>query len=194
MAFLFKSKKNQNSGGLPPAARNIHTSEGTTGTNPSALVNGAKEREKDGGAVQSPTLPNAGLNNSLNSGPGSPDQPRFRQRAESESQVSTDVFSFFPYKPTSRMGSDLAKVWIRAFRESTNIRHTDPSIPTAHERSFVPQFLQHGPLPMVSPQTQFPHAPSESFPAIWCDGQCGGIKRRRYLHDGRSGRRFNRQR
>ncbi|KAK2767397.1 hypothetical protein FQN54_003553 [Arachnomyces sp. PD_36] len=87
MAFLFKSKKSQNSGGLPPAARNIHTSEGTTGTNSSALVNGSKDREKEGGAVQSPTPPNVSVNNSLNSVPGSPDQPRFRQRAESESQV-----------------------------------------------------------------------------------------------------------
>ena len=98
MAFLFKSKKNQNSGALPPAARNIHTSEGTGTNTTSALVNGSKEREKDGGAVQSPTPPNASVNNSLNSvsaGPGSPDQPRFRQRAESESQVSNILFFYF---------------------------------------------------------------------------------------------------
>jgi hypothetical protein len=86
MSFLFKSKKTQPPGGLPPATRNIHTSEGSVGSLPAAgLANGVRE----GSGVQSPT-PSGSVNNSLNSvgGTSSPDPARMRQRAESESQVS----------------------------------------------------------------------------------------------------------
>ncbi|KAJ5703449.1 hypothetical protein N7493_011838 [Penicillium malachiteum] len=83
MAFLFKSKKNQQGTALPSATRNIHTSEGAPSGN--APVNGAKV---DGSFSQTPT-PSSSYNNSLNSAasPSSPDPVRPRQRAESESQV-----------------------------------------------------------------------------------------------------------
>lgn len=95
MAFLFKSKKNQQGAGLPPAARNIHTSEGTISEKPPGLTNGEKQRE--GGAVQSPT-PSSSVNNSLSSvtGTSSPDPVRMRQRAESESQVSPESMGASP--------------------------------------------------------------------------------------------------
>lgn len=85
MAFLFKSKKNQQGGALPPATRNVHTSEGAPSNGPSAMTNGVKE----GSFSQTPT-PSSSYNNSLNSAasPTSPDPVRPRQRAESESQVS----------------------------------------------------------------------------------------------------------
>jgi hypothetical protein len=86
MAFLFKSKKNQQGSGLPPATRNIHTSEGAPSGTPAPL-NGPKERE------HTPTPPGS-YNNSLNSlsSFNGPDQQRVRQRAESESHVSDRVF------------------------------------------------------------------------------------------------------
>ncbi|PGH31615.1 hypothetical protein GX50_05606 [[Emmonsia] crescens] len=85
MAFLFKSKKNQaaSSSSLPPAARTIHTSEGTAQGSSSAPPNGVR----DGGPVQSPGPGSA--NNSLNSlsSTVSPDQSRTRRdRADSEPQ------------------------------------------------------------------------------------------------------------
>ncbi|KAJ5805479.1 uncharacterized protein N7503_003081 [Penicillium pulvis] len=84
MAFLFKSKKNHQGGALPPATRNVHTSEGAPSNGPSAMTNGVKE----GSFSQTPT-PSSSYNNSLNSAasPTSPDPVRPRQRAESESQT-----------------------------------------------------------------------------------------------------------
>ncbi|GAD92115.1 cell polarity protein (Tea1), putative [Paecilomyces variotii No. 5] len=87
MAFLFKSKKTQQqNAGLPPATRNIHTSEGAPSSTSSGSLNGSRDRE--GGPVQSPT-PSGSVNNSLSSvaGVNSPDGQRPRPRAESESQV-----------------------------------------------------------------------------------------------------------
>jgi hypothetical protein len=86
MAFLFKSKKNQQGAALPPATRNVHTSEGAPSNGPSAMTNGVKG---EGSFSQTPT-PSSSYNNSLNSAasPTSPDPVRPRQRAESESQVS----------------------------------------------------------------------------------------------------------
>ncbi|KAL2810398.1 hypothetical protein BJX63DRAFT_319081 [Aspergillus granulosus] len=81
MAFLFKSKKNQQASGLPPATRNIHTSEGAP-SGSGAMVNGPKD------GAQTPT-PTSSYNNSLNSvhSASSPEQQRLRQRAESDSQA-----------------------------------------------------------------------------------------------------------
>ncbi|KLJ08055.1 hypothetical protein EMPG_16495 [Blastomyces silverae] len=84
MAFLFKSKKSQAANNsLPPATRNIHTSEGTPQGPSAAPPNGLR----DGGPVQSPGFGSA--SNSLNSMSGtvSPDQSRTRRdRADSEPQ------------------------------------------------------------------------------------------------------------
>lgn len=99
MAFLFKSKKNsqQATGGLPPATRNVHTSEGAP-AGPGAVLNGSK----DGVATsQTPTPTSGSFNNSLNSvgSTNSPEQQqqqqRVRQRAESESQVGNPVLPTF---------------------------------------------------------------------------------------------------
>lgn len=79
MAFLFKSKKDK-TGGLPPATRNIHTSEGTAPGG--QLSNGYRDKG------QSPT-PSSSVNNSLNSlaGDNRPDpQWQRRERADSEPQ------------------------------------------------------------------------------------------------------------
>ncbi|CEJ55960.1 hypothetical protein PMG11_02188 [Penicillium brasilianum] len=87
MAFLFKSKKNQQGTTLPPATRNVHTSEGAPSAGgPPPMTNGIKEGNAF--AQQTPT-PSSSYNNSLNSAtsPTSPDPVRMRQRAESESQV-----------------------------------------------------------------------------------------------------------
>ncbi|CAG8887884.1 unnamed protein product [Penicillium egyptiacum] len=88
MAFLFKSKKNQQSqqsAALPPATRNVHTSEGAPSTGSSTMANGVKG---DGTTSQTPT-PSGSFSNSLHSAtsPASPDAVRPRQRAESESQM-----------------------------------------------------------------------------------------------------------
>ena len=93
MAFLFKSKKSQQqqqqqqqqqNSALPPATRNIHTSEGAPATTPA--LNGTKERDP---SVSHTPTPSSSYNNSLSSmtNPNSPDQQRLRQRADSESQV-----------------------------------------------------------------------------------------------------------
>ncbi|KAL2816776.1 hypothetical protein BDW59DRAFT_135954 [Aspergillus cavernicola] len=96
MAFLFKSKKNQQASALPPATRNVHTSEGAAAGS-GATPNGPKE-----GAVvpQTPT-PSSSYNNSLNSvnSTSSPDHLRMRQRAESESQAQR------PHQPSNSPGS-----------------------------------------------------------------------------------------
>ncbi|KAJ5399142.1 hypothetical protein N7465_009631 [Penicillium sp. CMV-2018d] len=88
MAFLFKSKKNQQSqqaAALPPATRNVHTSEGASSTGSPGMANGAKG---DGTTSQTPT-PSGSFSNSLHSAtsPTSPEAVRPRQRAESESQM-----------------------------------------------------------------------------------------------------------
>ncbi|PKY06560.1 putative cell polarity protein [Aspergillus campestris IBT 28561] len=85
MAFLFKSKKNQQGAGVPPGARNINASDAPAANPPAAVPNAPKEREA--GATQTPT-PSSSYNNSLNSinSAGSPEYQRSRQRAESESQ------------------------------------------------------------------------------------------------------------
>jgi len=89
MAFLFKSKKHQNNA-LPPANRDIHTSEGPKPSVPA--VDGIKENEKTGGPVQN-TTPNSSVNNSLNSlgGAGAPSPEQIsgvREKPEQDSQVS----------------------------------------------------------------------------------------------------------
>ncbi|KAJ5997350.1 hypothetical protein N7522_009010 [Penicillium canescens] len=84
MAFLFKSKKAQQGTALPPATRNVHTSEGAPSTGSPSLSNGVKG---DGSASQTPT-PSGSFSHSLNTAsPTSPDAVRPRQRAESESQA-----------------------------------------------------------------------------------------------------------
>ncbi|KAL4749710.1 hypothetical protein BDW72DRAFT_213956 [Aspergillus terricola var. indicus] len=101
MAFLFKSKKNQQTSGLPPATRNVHTSEGAPAGSGAAL-NGSKD-----GVVTSQTpTPSGSYNNSLNSvtSTNSPEQQRVRQRAESESQVQRPQQST---SPVSSPGSSL---------------------------------------------------------------------------------------
>ncbi|THC91599.1 hypothetical protein EYZ11_008942 [Aspergillus tanneri] len=106
MAFLFKSKKNQQNSTLPPATRNVHTSEGPLPHAPAATPNGTKERE--GGNPQSPT-PSSSYNNSLNSvnSTSSPDQQRMRQRAESESQTQRPQQAVNTNSPNSNPGASL---------------------------------------------------------------------------------------
>jgi hypothetical protein len=98
MAFLFKSKKNQQASGLPPATRNIHTSEGAP-SGSGAVVNGPK----DGAVISQTPTPSSSYNNSLNSvnSTSSPDQQRPRQRAESESQVGSRISSLWMPLPGS---------------------------------------------------------------------------------------------
>ncbi|KAL6237647.1 hypothetical protein BDW75DRAFT_70669 [Aspergillus navahoensis] len=101
MAFLFKSKKNQQASGLPPATRNVHTSEGAPAGS-GAVLNGSKD-----GVVTSQTpTPSGSYNNSLNSvtSTNSPEQQRMRQRAESESQTQRPQQST---SPVSSPGSSL---------------------------------------------------------------------------------------
>lgn len=88
MSFLFKSKKHQSSNALPPATRNIHTSEGTT---PTPGPNGIRDKDVER-LTQSPT-PSANPNNSLSSLNGATNSPdhgwqRQRERADSDNQVS----------------------------------------------------------------------------------------------------------
>lgn len=87
MAFLFKSKKNQPGTALPPATRNVHTSEGAPSSGSPPIANGVKT---EGNAFSQTPTPSSSYNNSLNSAasPTSPDAVKMRQRAESESQVS----------------------------------------------------------------------------------------------------------
>lgn len=89
MAFLFKSKKNQSNNAMPPANRDIHTSEGSKSSVPT--VNGIRDREKAGGPVQ--TTPSSSVNDSVNSlgGAGTPSPEHSsgsRERSEQDSQVS----------------------------------------------------------------------------------------------------------
>lgn len=98
MAFLFKSKKAQQGTALPPATRNVHTSEGSPSSATPPLSNGPKV---EGNAFAQTPTPSSSYNNSLNSAtsPTSPDPVRVRQRAESESQVSFLVKSMAVYIP-----------------------------------------------------------------------------------------------
>ncbi|KAI9708917.1 MAG: Negative regulator of mitotic exit [Bogoriella megaspora] len=85
MAFLFKSKKHQNTG-LPPASRNITSSDGPGSQIP--VANGFSGGEKSRGLQYTPT-PGSSVNNSLNSVGGnantpSPDSKALRERADSE--------------------------------------------------------------------------------------------------------------
>ena len=94
MAFLFKSKKNQNNT-LPQANRDVHTSEGSKPAAPT--VNGIKEKDKAGAPVQ--TTPSSSVNNSLNSlggaGTPSPDHGSgMRDKTEQDSQVSSCKSTF----------------------------------------------------------------------------------------------------
>ncbi|KAJ5103781.1 hypothetical protein N7532_004310 [Penicillium argentinense] len=109
MAFLFKSKKNQQGTALPAATRNVHTSEGTPSTGTPPLSNGSKV---EGNAFAQTPTPSSSYNNSLNSATGptsptSPDPVRMRQRAESESQVcpATSAASQWhsPHSPNSSL-------------------------------------------------------------------------------------------
>ena len=89
MAFLFKSKKSQSNNALPPANRDIHTSEGSKPSIPT--VNGFKDKEKAGGPIQ--TTPSSSVNNSLNSlgGAGTPSPEHgsgSREKSEQDTQVS----------------------------------------------------------------------------------------------------------
>ncbi|RAH42082.1 putative cell polarity protein (Tea1) [Aspergillus brunneoviolaceus CBS 621.78] len=98
MAFLFKSKKHQQGSGLPPATRSNHSSEGAPANAPATAPTGPKER--DSAHSHTPT-PSSSYNNSLNSvtSINSPDHPRMRQRAESESQASGDMSASFGPRP-----------------------------------------------------------------------------------------------
>ncbi|KAL4980372.1 hypothetical protein BDW66DRAFT_54658 [Aspergillus desertorum] len=93
MAFLFKSKKHQQASGLPPATRNVHTSEGAPAGS-GAVLHGSK----DGVATSQTPTPSGSYNNSLNSvtSINSPEQQRMRQRAESESQAQRHQQSTSP--------------------------------------------------------------------------------------------------
>lgn len=156
MAFLFKSKKNPPPGSLPPATRNIHTSEGTSPV--SGLANGLRE----GGAVQSPTS-SGSVNNSINSVPGtnSPDPTRMRQRAESESQVSYSEIS----KAYIRR-----LLWLIGFRRLGSERSTRQWCSTPEFRCLA--------ISMVSTAFDVPISPSESIPSIWSCGELSRFQRR----------------
>ncbi|OKL60507.1 hypothetical protein UA08_04263 [Talaromyces atroroseus] len=105
MSFLFRSKKPQPGGtGLPPASRNIHTSEGTI-QEKVPILDG--DRARDMGRITSPT-PSGSVNNSLNSvtSANSPDPVRMRQRADSESQIQRSS-SATPGSPTTNTNAAL---------------------------------------------------------------------------------------
>ncbi|KAH1630784.1 hypothetical protein KXX39_002083 [Aspergillus fumigatus] len=106
MAFLFKSKKNQQASGLPPATRHVHTSEGAPTVASLGAPNGAKEQS--GGISQTPT-PSSSYNNSLNSvnSTNSPEHQRARPRAESESQAHRPPQAANTTSPNSSPGASL---------------------------------------------------------------------------------------
>ena len=87
MSFLFKSRSEKKTAaptGLPPASRNIHTSDGT----PSAVPNGIMEKPLER-STQSPQ-PVAGQNNSISSVGSSlqnAPQAQFARRERSESEA-----------------------------------------------------------------------------------------------------------
>lgn len=178
MAFLFKSKKHQHSqqaaaAALPPATRNVHTSEGAPPAGSPTMANGVKG---DGTNSQTPT-PSGSFSNSLRSAasPTSPDAVRPRQRAESESQVGI-CFAIH-----SLFDEDIALM-------ST----TDATTPATAQRDppSKPRFI---PLPMVATPLELLFSPDEPISSVWSSNQFGGIKGRRHIHDGRPDRWINRQ-
>lgn len=161
MAFLFKSKKNQQGTALPPATRNVHTSEGapSSGTPPPPLSNGSKV---EGNAFAQTPTPSSSYNNSLNSAmsPTSPDNARLRQRAESESQVSPQRIS---------MGGK------QCCKKS---QIPDPGDNSGPATTASPQWCTSAEpelvsLPLVAASHELFLASNESFPAVWCSYQCG---------------------
>ena len=90
MSFLFKSKKGgtQPGSALPQATRNIHTSDGTTGT---TVSNGLTEGVAR--SLQSPP-PNASSDTSISSlnGPGQGSNAPFARRDRAESDLGVSVF------------------------------------------------------------------------------------------------------
>ncbi len=105
MAFLFKSKKHQNTA-LPPASRDNHTSEGPKVSGP--IVNGIKEKEKEKFARPVQTTPNSSVNNSLNSlGGANTPSPEHgvgsREKPEQEPQVSTSSSTLHLHPPVLHM-------------------------------------------------------------------------------------------
>jgi hypothetical protein len=162
MAFLFKSKKNQQTSGLPPATRNVHTSEGAPAGS-GATLNGSKD-----GVVTSQTpTPSGSYNNSLNSvtSTNSPEQQRMRQRAESESQVCTLHY----YKPGVHLWTTV-RIGI-CLRILTFIGSTSPTI---HVSSLQSRFI---PVPVVATSAKLFVAASKPFPAIWRSNQRSGFER-----------------
>lgn len=102
MAFLFKSKKNAQpppaaNSSLPPASRNIHTSDGSTPS--SSTQNGSIDKSTDGRSTTSPP-PLANTNNpngsmsSMGSQLANAPGPGFvrRERSESEAGVSSTPY------------------------------------------------------------------------------------------------------
>jgi hypothetical protein len=151
MAFLFKSKKAQQGTALPPASRNVHTSEGSTSSATPPLSNGPKV---EGNAFAQTTTPSSSYNNSLNSAtsPTSPDSVRMRQRAESESQVS------LPRKFTAAHPAE--------------IRIPDPGCTSGPTAAAGPQWCASAqsklvPIPMVTTSSQLLHTPNEPLPPLW---------------------------
>ncbi|KIW70463.1 hypothetical protein PV04_02731 [Phialophora macrospora] len=83
MAFLFKSRRNAPpASGLPPTSRNIHTSDGTSGSAsaPNGSIDSTGER-----STQSPP-PNSGPNGSITSMNSIANAPTFPRRERSESE------------------------------------------------------------------------------------------------------------
>ena len=160
MAFLFKSKKAQHGGALPPATRNVHTSEGAPSTAAPAVTNGVKG---EGSFSQTPT-PSSSYNNSLNSAasPTSPDMVKVRQRAESETLVSGLISS-----PVTEMTN-----WI-----------TDLDCPSGSTTATAPKWhasteSQLVAIPMVAAAAQFFFTTNKPLSAIWRGYQCRCLKRR----------------
>ncbi|KAI9819132.1 MAG: Negative regulator of mitotic exit [Pycnora praestabilis] len=98
MAFLFKSKKGQNSA-LPPTTRDIHSPGGTSPSAPNINgVSSIREKERERANNQTPT-PGSSVNNSLNSlsnekgwnekgnGTPSPEQKNLRERPDHDVQA-----------------------------------------------------------------------------------------------------------
>lgn len=156
MAFLFKSKKAQQSqqgNALPPATRNVHTSEGAPSAGSPTMANGVKG---DGPTSQTPT-PSGSFSNSLHSAasPTSPEAVRPRQRAESESQVCLPVAMHLS------LWRKIALIWTPDTASTT--KRNSPS---------KPEFIS---LPMVATALELLIPPNESIPSIWSGDQCGGF-------------------
>ena len=177
MAFLFKSKKhqqNQQAAALPPATRNVHTSEGAPPTGSPTMANGVKG---DGTNSQTPT-PSGSFSNSLRSAasPTSPDAIRPRQRAESESQVGICFVI-----QSSLFDED------RALTSTTDAK--TPAT-TQWDPPSEPRFI---PIPMVATPLELLFSSDEPVSSLWSSNQFGGIKGRRHIYDGRPDRWINRQ-